>query len=321
MTIIYMGNFLPTHSTETHISKTLTNMGHTVIEVQENFTQSEHLAQRLRQEEFDLFLFTRTWGETLKMDHLDILREREIPSASFHLDLYVGLKRDGGLGADPFWATNFVFTPDGDKKSAKFFKKLGINHFYLKPGVFEEECYIFNSIPDKDVIFVGSRDYHPEWPYRPQLVDWLKNTYREGFEHWGPQGLGEVRGEELNRLYGRTRVVVGDSLHLPNHDYYWSDRVYETLGRGGFLIHPYIKGLEEEFEDGKDLVFYKYGDFDELAEKIYYYMYHDEEREAIRQHGHNNVKAKYTYTQRMEEMLKTIAANTKPKNKSENEVV
>ena len=311
MTIYFLGNFLPSHSTENHLARTLRNMGHEVVELQENFIQPDHLAQRLNTEEFDLFLFTRTWGETLKLDHLDILKRRKIPSVSYHLDLYHGLERDGGIETDSFWKTDFVFTPDGDKKSAEFFKEKGINHYYMKPGVFADECYLVPGAKDKEVIFVGSYNYHPEWQYRPQLIDWLRSNY-QGFELWGSHGLGEVRENALNELYGRTKVVVGDSLHLPNHDWYWSDRVYETLGRGGFLIHPYIKGLKKEFTDKKHLVFYEYGNFDQLKKLIDYYISHDEEREKIRQAGYELVKRKYTYTVRLQKML-DIVANTKQK--------
>lgn len=307
MRILYLGNFLPAYSTENHISKTLQAMGHQVIEVQEDFTQPEHLAERLGHEEFELFLFTRTWGKTLMMDHLNILENRGIPSVSYHLDLYVGLKRDGDIDSDPFWRTDFVFSTDGDPKSAKVFKKKGINHYYLKPGVYEEDCYMFHTSMDHDIIFVGSYGYHPEYPYRQKLIDWLKNTYREAFELWGQDGNGVVRGEELNRLYSSTKVVIGDSLLLPGHTHYWSDRVYETLGRGGFLIHPYIEGMDEEFVDGVQLAFYKHGDFKELKAKIEYFLKKDDIREQIRHAGHAFVKKNCTYTQRMEQMLETVA--------------
>ena len=310
MRIYYLGNFLPSHSTEQHIARTLRSMGHEVVELQENFIQPDHLSERLNNEPIDLFLVTRTWGETFMLPHLDILKRRNIPSASFHLDLYVGLERDGNISGDAFWRTDYVFTPDGDPKSEEFFKEKGINHYYLKPGVFADECYLVPGEKDKDVIFVGSYNYHPEWQYRPQLIDWLKANYQ--FELWGSHGLGEVREHPLNELYGRTKIAIGDSLHLPNHDYYWSDRVYETLGRGGFLIHPYIKGLEEEFTDKEHLVFYEYGDFTQLRDLIDYYLGHDAERETIRQQGHELVKNNFTYTQRMQTMLDTI--NTKVKN-------
>ena len=307
MKIYYLGNFLPSSSTETHLSKTLTKLGHEVVQIQENFTDPNHLAERLKMETFDLFLWTRTWDGTLLNEHLDVLRARGIPSVSYHLDLYVGLKRDGGLGTSPFWHTDFVFTPDGNKQAAKVFREKGINHYYIKPGVFEDECDIFNYQPEKDIIFVGSYNYHPEWPYRAKLIDWLRNTYREKFELWGSDGLGPIRGWELNQLYGRTKIVIGDTLSLPGNDHYWSDRVYETLGRGGFLIHPEIKGMKEEFKDAVHLRYYEYGNFKQLKYFIDHYLKNDEEREKIRQAGHKFVKENATYTNRMKQMLETVA--------------
>ena len=305
MRVFYLGNFLPDSSTETHIAKTMEKEGIEVVRLQENFTDSNHLAERLRMEDYDLFLFTRTWGETLKNEHLDIIRQRNRPSVSWHLDLYVGLQRDGNIDHDPFWRTSHVFTPDGDPESAKVFENKGINHHYLKPGVFEDECNLFNLNKSKEVIFVGSYNYHPEWTYRQTLIDWLKNRYGNSFEHWGSEGLGAVRGEALNRLYGESKVVIGDSLVLPGHINYWSDRVYETLGRGGFIIHPRIPGLELSFVEDKEIVFYDLGDFKQLAEKIDYYRTHDAEREIIRQAGHQRVLAEHTYRHRLYEVLDT----------------
>ena len=61
--------------------------------------------------------------------------------------------------------------------------------------------------------------------------------------------MGVIRGKELNDLYATAKVVVGDTLCKGfNYPYYFSDRLFETTGRGGFLIHPYIKGLEDYFE-------------------------------------------------------------------------
>jgi spore maturation protein CgeB len=82
--------------------------------------------------------------------------------------------------------------------------------------------------------------------------------------------------------------------------------VYETIGRGGFMIHPYIKGLEREFEDKKHIVFYEYGNFEQLKELIDYYLEHDAEREAIRKAGHELVKQNYTYRNRWEYILKEL---------------
>src|SRR5689334_19696907 len=154
MRILYVGNFSQRHCTEVHIAATLESLGHTVSRFQEN-DPVQDLVPILNYGEFDLFLFTRTWGETVQLNHLEILKRRGIPSASYHLDLYVGLKREDGLDNDPFWRTDFVFTPDGDANSAEVFKRKGINHFYIKPGVFKPECYLApKSDKSHEVIFV-----------------------------------------------------------------------------------------------------------------------------------------------------------------------
>lgn len=328
MKIAYVGNFTQPHCTEVHLAATLEKLGHEVIRLQEDGMPSETLGGMIALADWDLFLFTRTWDKLVTLGHLAQLRERKIPSASYHLDLYVGLSRkwlhegkslDEVLQSDPFWRTDFVFTPDGDPKSQAVFEANGVNHVYLKPAVYEPECRLANkSSKDYDVLFVGGGDRpgnpniygHPEWDYRNQLIGWLYDTYGERFIKFGhPQET--IRNAALNQLYIDSKVVVGDSVCVPwedgtPHSYYWSDRAYETIGRGGFLIHPYIKGMEEEFIDGKTIVFYEYNNWEQLKEKIDYYLEHDQEREAIRHAGFEFVKKHATYTIRLQQMLDIV---------------
>lgn len=334
MKIAYVGNFSQPHCTEVHIAATLEDLGHDVHRLQENAYTPEQLQAELTQmDKLDLFLFTRTWGETVNLGHLVWLMDRAIPTASYHLDLYVGLERkylhqgkslDEVLQTDPFWRTDFVFTPDGDPRSGNIFFQNGVNHYYMKPGVYKPECYMATPNQDAtgtvrpiDVMFVGGGDRpgspngygHPEWPYRDKLIGWLYETYGARFTKFGyPQTT--VRNKELNQLYANSKVVIGDSVCIDfDHEYYWSDRVYETMGRGGFLIHPYIKGLEEEFTDGENIVFYNYNDFDQLKDLIDYYLTHDQERENIRYRGHTFVQHHATYHDRLTQALGIINAN------------
>lgn len=299
-TIAFVGNFTQPYCTETHLANTFTRLGHSVSRIQEDQIVPGTLVNRVK--DHDLFFWVRTWPGFVTLEDIELIRGLGIITINYHLDLFVGLARQEGLDYDPRWRTDFVFSPDGDEQSAKIFKEKGINHIYIKPGVDKAECYLAREKPIKDVIFVGSYLYHPEYMYRQTLIDWLRRTY-EGFEFWGPQGKGLVRNDDLNHLYASTKVVVGDSLILPNHTHYWSDRVYETLGRGGFLIHPYVKGLEEEFKDKKHLIYYELGNFDNLKFKIDYYLKHDKEREKIRREGHRVVKKSYTYDERLKQML------------------
>lgn len=312
MIIAYCGNFRPEHSTETHLKKTLESMGHFVIDLQEDELTTDQIYEESKGA--DLFLYTRTWGfradsRTPGLGLLEKFRWLGVPTVSYHLDLYFGIERERTIQGDPFWNTKYVFTPDGCEAHQQEFKKLGINHFYLKPGVFDQECYYgdFDERLAYDVIFVGSYHYHPEWEYRKVLIDWLRFTYGKRFGKFGNPEM-TVRNKQLNDLYASSKIVIGDSLSLGfNHPYYWSDRVYETLGRGGFMIHPKIKGLEEEFEDGKHLAFYDFGDFKQLQSLIDFYLTSNRERESIRRAGHELVKSSYTYKQRLEQVFKVLA--------------
>lgn len=303
--VAYIGNFRESFCTEVHIQKSLESLGVHVLPLQEDELDVRSLFGTVTDDGADVLLYTRTWGVKDKPLLIKTFRRLEkdgVQTASYHLDLYLGIGRERTLAGDPFWSTEYVFTPDGDPNSAAKFSKMGINHFYVKPGVLKSECVPGNYRADlaSDVTFVGSvTGYHKEWPYRAKLHQWLGRTYRNRYrKHGHPESL--VRGQDLNDLYASAKVVVGDTLcpgfTKPN---YWSDRVYETVGRGGFLIHPYIKGLEEEFVDGEHLRFYEYNDFDALKSLIDYYVENDDARRTIATQGQQFVRSSCTYTERL----------------------
>jgi hypothetical protein len=200
VTIIYVGNFRHDFCTESHIARTLEALQHVVIYVQEDETTPDQLTQLLAAGGFELFLFTRTWGHTVDESHLELLRKLGVPSVSYHLDLYAPLKRSVGLETDSFWRTDYVFTPDGDPRSAELFAAKGINHHFMWPAVYGPEAYLLDLPVVHDVIFVGSwRGYHPEWPYREQLVQWLNKSYGRRFEVWGPSDAEHLRSSRTSR--------------------------------------------------------------------------------------------------------------------------
>jgi spore maturation protein CgeB len=103
-------------------------------------------------------------------------------------------------------------------------------------------------------------------------------------------------------------VVVGDSL-CPTFEkpFYWSDRATETMGRGGFLIHPYVKGMDLFFQNEEHLVYYNYGDFEDLFAKIDYYLENGLERKIIATKGMLHVRDNHTYKNRFTQILTTLA--------------
>jgi len=280
MKIAYVGNYKIDFTTENHIAKTLEAMGHEVLRIQEQENSLPGWCQRLVPRDTDLFLFTRTWGKMVTLDDLAYLKAIGIPTASYHLDLYVGLSRQSGIESDPFWRTEYVFSADGDPESQKFFESRGINHYWLLPAVYDKECVMFKPNNDPrlqgDVIFVGGgAEYgHPEWPYRHELVKHLGEKYGNRYKKYGYPQLS-VRGTELNQLYANAKIAIGDSVNIGfKHKNYTSDRLFESIGRGAFTIYPRIEGIADIFEEGVNAVFYEFGNFEELDAKINYYLDH-----------------------------------------------
>lgn len=297
-TILYIGNFTRPWTTENHIKASFESLGYEVIPLQEGKIHNKQIFDAIKTYNPEFLLYTKTWNKNYDWKAI----KRRVFTVSWTLDLYHDLERKTQLDDNPFFHTHLVISPDGGHE--KEFKEHKVNHAYVKPGVFDKECYIgkYDAEYDYDVVFVGSYlFYHPEWKHRKALVDFLIKTYGNRFEFF-PKDRA-IRGDTLNNLYATAKIVVGDSLHSPH---YWSDRLYETTGRGGFLIHPKVEGIDEEFEYGTHIVGYNYWDFKGLKKKIDYYLKNPDERKAVQMAGFNMVKEKCTYVVRCQEVLKII---------------
>lgn len=313
LTVALLGNHEVSYSTERELDWTFEKLGHTVLQFQENKDRTEYIRDTCINQKIDLFIYVHThgWetpGSISVMNMIDVIKKVGIKTCGFHLDRYWGLNfndhRQDKIGQHPFWKMDYVFTADGGHQEE--FKQRGVNHYWLPPAVVERGCFRGDYQEDLaiDVAFVGSRHYHPEYPFRTKLVEWLRNNYNGRFRRYaGDTIYGTIRENRLNNLYASVKVCVGDSCFAgePN---YWSDRVAETLGRGGFLIHPAVPGL-----DIPGLVTHKPKDFDDLKQKIDYYLINPEERRRLSEKGYEWVRKHETYTNRVQEMLMVMGLN------------
>lgn len=367
MKILYVGNFTYPFCTEVHLTRELEGLGHEVERFQEppgggNLETIDQIGRAAIDKQ--LVIWQRTWGLP---DALTVMwRELEacgVVTASYHLDLYVGLPRQprvyvcaedepqppaGEIVIDPFWTTQHVFSADGDPHTQRWLEDRGVHHHWMPAGVVSDACAPGTADPRRfphPVVFVGSayENYHPEWTHRRDLMQHLERTYGQQFHrHGGEARRGPIREQALNDLYATATVVVGDSycpmiqceichgsgvLYEADGKYeyadaheidcrcvrgqrrqrnYWSDRPYETIGRGGFLIHPRVPGLEEHFTDGEHLVFYEYGDFDELDWHIERALADPARARQIAMQGQQHVSACHTYRHRLASALEVM---------------
>lgn len=303
MKIAYLGNTKYEWCTEQQITQTLEKFGYEVSNLQEDEVKIQKVIDTANSS--DLFMWTRT-PDFLKGDSWKMLAKIRVPTISYHLDLYMGISRETVIEDDPFFFTDIVFQPDGDPESLKKFKKLGVNAYWFPPAVLKDECYLTKSNKDMrcDVAFIGASTYHKEWEYRTSLINFLEYTYKDRFRLIPSEDHKFKMGDDLNKQLSSIKVCVGDSLCKDfKHTNYWSNRIVEQTGRGGFVIFPRIKGLEQFYKDKVHVVYYKYEDFTQLRKLIDYYLEHDKEREKIRKAGHARTKKYNTFDNRLSKMF------------------
>jgi len=309
MQIAFLGNFRVSYTSETHYAKTLESMGHRVIRMQEAEAGAAYIEQQAVHSDMFVWIHTHRWETPGIEAVIEACRRREIPTVTYHLDLWNGLARWNDVRNGPYWQLDHFFTVD--RLMAEWLNNNSpVKGHFLPAGVFDQECYISNqpSRHANDVVFVGARKYHPEWPWRVTLIDFLRETYGDRFTHIGPDGdTGTVRGHNLNAAYANSKVAVGDTL-CKGFDYPWytSDRLFEGPGRGAFQIFPRINGIEQWFTDGENIRLFEYGDLDGIKDMIDYYLDHEDEREKLRLAGHEHVKAHHTYRQRWQHILDVV---------------
>lgn len=222
-------------------------------------------------------------------------KDKKVWTACLVPDLYFGLSREYKVQSDPIFKADVVMTPDGGERDWGT-----VQHRVLRQAIPDEFCYIGKPDEERgnDIIFVGC--FNPEYPYRAEMLMLLKERYGSRFTWYGKGDSDEVRGHDLNTLYASSKIVIGDSVWSPN---YWSNRIYETLGRGGFLIHPCNPGLEREYTPYKHYIPYKPGDFQGLFRIIDHYLEDERHRKEIQLAARWETKLRHTQSVRCKDLV------------------
>lgn len=308
MRVAYLGNFDVSHSTESHIAQAWENIGHSVTRIPEQRCEWATLPAVV--EGHDLFLWTRTAG--FDPPHKDEVQPQALskircPKVGYHLDRWWGLDREWWIDDSAFFTdTDFICTADGGHDDD--WARKGITHYWFPPAILEAETVL--GTPDRrytaDVVFVGNlTDYgHAEWaPYRQALHVFLRERYHGRFQVFPGRGRPQIRGRDLANLYATVKVVVGDSCLVGEPARYWSDRIPETMGRGGYLIHPHVEGL---LDVHPKLDTYPLGDFDRLGVKIDLALSQPGYRTRNAAANREQILAGHTYETRMKRLASLL---------------
>lgn len=132
---------------------------------------------------------------------------------------------------------------------------------------------------------------------REDFVRFMKKTYGSQFVHI-EKGL--YREELRDQIANSAIVVAPDS---PVTDRYWSNRVYNAAGFAAFLIHPYCKGLVEQY--GPISMAY-YSNRDALRRVIEQALEDNETCHRFSKQALERTKKEHLYRHRCEKLIQIV---------------
>jgi spore maturation protein CgeB len=146
-----------------------------------------------------------------------------------------------------------------------------------------------------DVAFIGAaRPNEPRIPLIKRLDEICKvRVYGRYWRRYGiwPM-LRSVGPYGYSLICGGAKIILGSDI-VSTVEGYWSNRLWITLGCGGFLLTNYVPGMEEIFTNREHLVWYH--DEEECVALVREYLHKPDERERIAEQGYRLVHEHHTF--------------------------
>lgn len=191
------------------------------------------------------------------------------------------------------------------------YEQHGIPAAYWQIGY--EEPTKSPTVPDWDILFLGN-GYSDK---RQELVRQLRRYDSVGVYGSGwPDAAGECTYDFDTgaALYRRCKIAIGDN-QFPDAEGFVSNRLFQALAAGAFLLHQRVPGLEAltGLRDGEHYV--GWDTFEEMHEKIAYYLdpAHKVERETIAAEGLAFVTERHSFRARVRELFRDLLPLAKKK--------
>ncbi len=153
------------------------------------------------------------------------------------------------------------------------------------------------------ILFTGTPNHGSE---RVAQIELLKSHYKDRFQVLGGDSPRLRKHQhELAQIIANAKIVIAPIG--PVGDFYWSNRIYLTLGFGGFLLHPTCTGIpsinrEYPYISGIDYV--SYDGTEHLIELIDKYLVDDVGRQSVQDSGFETTRAGHLYKHRVIKLLK-----------------
>jgi Uncharacterized protein conserved in bacteria len=222
---------------------------------------------------------------------------------------------------------DYVFTLE--LNCLPFYRGLGCRHVYYLPFAVNPKAFFPKHVPTShqtDICFIGTAFWN-----RVNLIDRLTPYLKDkkvvisgwwwdrlsNYSQLANQiKLGDwMTPEETANYYNGAKIVI--NLHRPYDDdtinvnslhkieaLSVNPRTFEISGCATLQLSDIRQDMENRYVPGKEIDTYR--SYDELIEKIDYYLRHEDERREVAMNGFIRTRREHTYRQRLGELLGRI---------------
>lgn len=189
---------------------------------------------------------------------------------------------------------------------------------FLQTGYNNNDFYSIDEKEYKyDIVFCGTNSdkkrNFPGTQFRFQLVEALKNHFGNRFSLFGKNwpkafnSLGTIPHSEQNQIYNSSRIIL--SINQFNNVYkYFSGRQFIAMTSGNLVVSHFVPGIDEYFEDGTHVVFFRTKD--ECINKIEYYLEHPDLAKSIGEMGALKIRENNTFFHHVKELASKMGFQT-----------
>ncbi len=158
-----------------------------------------------------------------------------------------------------------------------------------------DNIYYKSTIPVNqqfDIVFLGGLDTR-----RKEILHKLSQKFSVAY-HW------HMFGSEMANSYNQAKIALGINWNQTSYEYVGpfttSDRIFKAMGCGIFYLVDPIKNIELLFKPEVHLGMYN-GTYEDLEEKIEYWLEHEQERLEVAKQGQEEIMRNHTLEVRIKQ--------------------
>lgn len=204
------------------------------------------------------------------------------------------------------WRRDFYFHGRMDRACVEYWGDLAQHRILQQYPYIEEDFYyeavLSRLLANKERVYVLNKlaerynvNFYTKDKDTQQLSDKVKVWPGVGYD------------EGLSIIYRQSKININITLHCIETGA--TQRIFDVMAAGGFMLSNYQEELEELFIHGEEIVLFH--NESELLELVEYYLTHEEERERIAQRGQQKVLKEHGYKHKLKWVMETVAEREK----------